>query len=431
MPPISRIFVALITTVGFIPIIFLRCIPFNAKTTAAARKKMIAAHVILLLGNAAFLYCNLQHLEAAVALVRADILLLLAFMVVLNIIFIPGYAREHAYTFGVSTTCLSLCLALSTYISQTIPNLNPAKQYIWGNVIYILLLLLSYVPVKKLLEKTVKPFLRPDCSAYWKGIWFVPVLLLFGMFFALPIGQVVNTLPALFNRAANCIVILLISYYVAHNHQAEMERAVMAEHLNLSKVYYADIQAKVDSTRRINHDIKHIVSLVRHYIETDDKEGLLSLCDQTAEKLQTKAGVPYSGNAAADGVIYHYMCRAKESDIRFRYRGSIAGSGVSDMDICVLLGNALDNAFAACQTAGENGEIDVIAQTEENMISIVVRNTFDGKMDVREDVLFSRKRDGRVGVGMESMRTICEKYNGSMKIDWDEHRFSVLFILMF
>ena len=37
-------------------------------------------------------------------------------------------------------------------------------------------------------------------------------------------------------------------------------------------------------------------------------------------------------------------------------------------------------------------------------------NSFDGKMNVDVEKIFSRKSENRIGVGLESMRSICEKY---------------------
>ena len=99
------------------------------------------------------------------------------------------------------------------------------------------------------------------------------------------------------------------------------------------------------------------------------------------------------------------------------------------MDLCVLLGNALDNAFTACLTSNEQKSISLIAQSEENVLSIVIQNTFDGKMDVEKDVIFSRKRDKEQGVGLKSMKEICDKYQGTMETKWDESKFTLLIML--
>ena len=59
----------------------------------------------------------------------------------------------------------------------------------------------------------------------------------------------------------------------------------------------------------------------------------------------------------------------------------------------------------------------------------MVRNSFDGRVEQAGDTLLSTKRKGRTGVGLSSMRSICERYGGSMDIQWDEKTFTVMFLL--
>ena len=77
--------------------------------------------------------------------------------------------------------------------------------------------------------------------------------------------------------------------------------------------------------------------------------------------------------------------------------------------------NALENAFTGCLTIERNRYIILVIEKDGDVISIMVCNSFDGKVNMDSDMIFSRKREGRVGVGLESMQAVCEKYNGSMK----------------
>ena len=45
------------------------------------------------------------------------------------------------------------------------------------------------------------------------------------------------------------------------------------------------------------------------------------------------------------------------------------------------------------------------------------------------DKFFSRKRDNREGVGILSMKSICEKYGGMITFDYDENTFNTMILL--
>lgn len=120
---------------------------------------------------------------------------------------------------------------------------------------------------------------------------------------------------------------------------------------------------------------------------------------------------------------------AEQKQIQFDYYGTIRSRSIADIDLCVLLGNALDNAVAGCMTIDSGRSIRLISQSEKSLLSIVVSNSFDGRVQQAEDKILSRKRENRAGVGLVSMKSICERYGGSMQTQWDENKFTVMFLL--
>jgi signal transduction histidine kinase len=89
---------------------------------------------------------------------------------------------------------------------------------------------------------------------------------------------------------------------------------------------------------------------------------------------------------------------------------------VPAIDLCVILGNFLENALDACRRM-ESGNKFIHAHTvvDDESISIIVSNSFDGQWEQQDGVYLSRKENGgvkRIGVGLSSVKEICEKYGG-------------------
>ncbi len=80
-------------------------------------------------------------------------------------------------------------------------------------------------------------------------------------------------------------------------------------------------------------------------------------------------------------------------------------------------------------TIEDNRSIDVISHSEKTLLSVVVHNTFDGRVDSSEKGVFSRKKKDRIGVGLLSMQHICEKYGGTFDTNWEGNTFTLMFIL--
>jgi sensor histidine kinase regulating citrate/malate metabolism len=70
-----------------------------------------------------------------------------------------------------------------------------------------------------------------------------------------------------------------------------------------------------------------------------------------------------------------------------------------------------------------------VAQSEPQVLSLMIQNSYDGKLKVKRGELQSRKRTQGPGIGISSMQMICQKYGGTMEMQWDDHCFTVLIVL--
>ena len=109
--------------------------------------------------------------------------------------------------------------------------------------------------------------------------------------------------------------------------------------------------------------------------------------------------------------------------------GAIATDIVEDMDLCVLLGNTLENAVEACEKLNEGRFIRVEIDNRPELLSITVCNSYDGEVKRDKGVLLSRKREHEPGIGLASVREICEKYNGTMQYYDEKDQFAVIMLL--
>lgn len=109
-------------------------------------------------------------------------------------------------------------------------------------------------------------------------------------------------------------------------------------------------------------------------------EKLHQFCNELFQQYKPYEELPYTDNASADGILYRYMTLAKRHQIRFQMTGTFCNADISDLDLCVLLGIALDNALNACQTIPDQRFITVTVQQDHNTTAILVQNSFDGKI---------------------------------------------------
>lgn len=96
-----------------------------------------------------------------------------------------------------------------------------------------------------------------------------------------------------------------------------------------------------------------------------------------------------------------------------------------DTDLCVVLGNLLENAVEACMHQdSEERMISVRAGIKGKQLVLKVQNTHHNIIHVKEDVFYSTKHEGK-GVGLRLVKRVVDEYQEGMKVEYDENHFTV------
>ena len=411
--------------------VMLRYAPFAGLVTRAQKRLLGTVYGLLTAVNAAALAVGLYFWgpQAAFTFLRYGCIFYSLGMTAVNMLVIRGRVREHLFAFGVVITIHYLILSVPYFVIGLLPGYSEQTFLFVVLVLYSLLLAVTFLPLRNLLCDTMEPLLQLTGGEYWDTVFLIPVAFFAIKVLALGAGHDAGNLRQLL---ANCLymgVILLLCTSIQKDHQRIHAHRILEQQLAGQRVHYAELKVRVEEARKASHDFKHHVAAIHRYLDVDDVEGLRDYCTELLGRTGSRGSIPFTGNLAADGVLYHYMQQAQERGIAFHVGGTIHSPGIHDADLCVLLGNALDNALRGCETVQDQPAISIISQSEPSLLSILIRNSFDGRVERSGGELLSTKRKGRTGVGIASMRSVCSSYGGSMDISWDDHTFTVLFLL--
>ena len=99
------------------------------------------------------------------------------------------------------------------------------------------------------------------------------------------------------------------------------------------------------------------------------------------------------------------------------------------MELCRIIGNALDNAIEGCQRAGvSHKHIWISLMEEREKLFIVITNTSD-KVDT--SVLTSTKKEqGLHGIGINSIKSSVDRLGGLVSFDYDDGIFKLNIICL-
>ena len=100
---------------------------------------------------------------------------------------------------------------------------------------------------------------------------------------------------------------------------------------------------------------------------------------------------------------------------------------VHDLDLCVLLGNALDNALKSISKCKNEKFLHLILQCDENKLFMELKNSCETAVAFQNDLPVSTKPGH--GYGSKSIRYIAEKYHGLCSFELTENVFTTKVIL--
>lgn len=226
-----------------------------------------------------------------------------------------------------------------------------------------------------------------------------------------------------------------VAFHLFENELKIVERNVRLDMLEKQianeQAYYKDIARTQTELQKTAHDMKNALLAVLGTVSDGNApaaEGKLRDMLQVAtDSLQTV----YTGRATVDAMLNVKARRMREKHIRFEpicfLRKEMA---LDDIDFCIFLGNALDNAIEACEKLPEEKRyIQLKLLESDGTLSCSMENPTDGALP--ENGARTTKRDRRRhGFGLENMREIVRKNGGEMETRSADGKFVLLAVFL-
>lgn len=224
--------------------------------------------------------------------------------------------------------------------------------------------------------------------------------------------------------------IVIFKLYVMNQEGKLLERERQEYALQV-KMYDRQVnerKAMMGDVRRVKHDIKNSIIYLQRLMKSNPEEAAEYLNNYMETNLENIQEFSNSGNLPVDALMNYKNMIANKKDIRINLEIQIPEEiPYKASDICVILGNLLDNAIEATERGYENREIDVRISYKKGKLKIYVKNPLIEKVEKnREGKFISNKKDKQNhGIGLSSIKRIVESYDGYIEIKTDNKEFEV------
>lgn len=219
---------------------------------------------------------------------------------------------------------------------------------------------------------------------------------------------------------SSCLVFLSILYLVFRVFRLVYTQNDILQKLNEQLLYEAQREQSDESLRRFRHDFKNHILVVNAMLEQGDTDGAKRYFFGISSDIAQMLPQYTTGNPIVNSLLHIKSAEAAEHNTEILFDGMIPADGVEPKDMCVCVGNLLDNAMEACAALPdtEKKRISVSAVVKNNTFLLTVQNPIDpGKKLNKNQMPATTKSDKRAhGIGLRNVKDTVKKYNGALQL---------------
>lgn len=298
----------------------------------------------------------------------------------------------------------------------------------------VMVAVLSFVVVK-----CMGKFRNIDISASAPWSFFITVIavavisICFG--FSIVMQEDVNNIVFFFSLIS-ILLLNFIVFYLYDSITKALNQKMQNEIIN-HKIEYYEKQAEViqknsDEVKQLRHDMKNHIIVLEELSKAGNLQGVLGYLSNMSKRLTSAKEFCSTGIVAVDSIVNYKLSLAQEQGVRVSSQITIPNNlDFEPNDFVAIFGNLLDNALEAVQKVTDNKFIDLHCEYDRGIIFIVIKNSYDGNLSVSGNKYQTTKSDKKAmhGVGLQSIKTTVEKYNGEIETEHNGNEFGVKTIL--
>ena len=343
-----------------------------------------------------------------------------------------------AITIEVMHLCYGIVDSLLSILAVIVLKLNSqSASYVFmgiGGILSLALSVLCYVIIEKYFTND-----ETDGNKYALMI-LAPMLLIFGVSEYISREVYGNTViintdeSMMFNSnifqilfiqclgIASLFCILYAYKKIRESFRLSKQVSLLEQEAHSLNQYVEEAKTRFEKTKSFRHDVKNHITVIRGLIQNNETGAALQYMGEMESLISDISFPVNTNNPVLDILLLNKLGIAMSRQISVECSLVVPyPSEINDIDFCIVLSNALDNAITACEQIehGMQKFIHVTGKLQGSFLMIEILNSYTGKKAVNR------------GTGIANIKAVAEKYGGAMNIqtEGDVFSLSVLFII--
>lgn len=210
-----------------------------------------------------------------------------------------------------------------------------------------------------------------------------------------------------------------------------IDRHIAAYQNDLMEKHVTEVENIYKQMRGWRHDYHNHIQTMKAYRSLGENEKIDGYLNSLETDLASVDTLIKSGNVMVDAILNSKLSLAKSRKIAVNAKAVVPKNiTVSEIDLCVIIGNLLDNAIEACLRIDDENKrfIRVYMDLKRNNLYISVTNSSEGRLKKQDGRYVSGKGESH-GFGLTRVHRIINKYEGYLKQNDEDGAFTSEIIL--
>lgn len=217
---------------------------------------------------------------------------------------------------------------------------------------------------------------------------------------------------------------MIIFSRLIDKHIAEYQNDLIEKHCE-------EVENMYRQMRGVKHDLKHHIQTMKAHLIMNQYKELEEYLNELDEDLDIVDTVIKTGNIRIDAVLNSKLAVARARGININAKAIVpAELEINEVDICVIIGNLLDNAIEACEKEKEKDKqfIRVYIDILKQQLYIYISNSMTNDIQ-KSGGRYITTKDGSHGFGLLRIDRVVKKYGGYLNRQYEEGVFATEIML--
>lgn len=246
-----------------------------------------------------------------------------------------------------------------------------------------------------------------------------------------PSGRITIAAVALILMAFSNVALFFLLEYQQREEKEKNRMRMIQQQTEGQIAWYRELAERQQISNRTMHDLKNQMFALSEAMKTEPGRTR-EIMESISGKIFAASPMTITGIDAVDALIFTKKQQMELHGIRYEQSVYTApGCSFDPLDLCVLLGNLLDNAIEANEKVKpEDRYVSLSMTQQECWLSITVKNAAAGAVPTDGKTIRTTKAHRELhGFGLSSVNEIAARYGGNCTFQSTDRDFTACLIL--